>query len=328
MTDMPADAPRSEDGQWWWDGSQWQQVTGHPAAAATGVQQGQGAAAAATAETVGQLSADGQWRWDGTQWQPAQAGSAGAAAGAVGSAAATPAGRQVTLGVPTAEPQTAHDGTTAVVVKYSITNSGTTQIDARALQVGFYVSTASGAAENAAYNSGDVLVALAPGEEHQGHWPIQVDPGSWKVWVAVSDAGTGDAVATSEDVAFEIAGKRAIAHTFDDTQAYSLTVTITNVEHVDGSLYRVHYDIQSDRDVPAGLHVSGGMDAAESQSGQIYDLTTGIAAGRPHAHYLTLEADVPSHTTAKIYVDPGGPSEKSDSVTVDIAADGTPTMSR
>ena len=28
MTTIPADAPRSEDGQWWWDGSQWQPVEG------------------------------------------------------------------------------------------------------------------------------------------------------------------------------------------------------------------------------------------------------------------------------------------------------------
>jgi hypothetical protein len=26
MTTIPADAPRSEDGQWWWDGAQWQPV--------------------------------------------------------------------------------------------------------------------------------------------------------------------------------------------------------------------------------------------------------------------------------------------------------------
>jgi hypothetical protein len=26
MATIPADAPRSEDGQWWWDGTQWQPV--------------------------------------------------------------------------------------------------------------------------------------------------------------------------------------------------------------------------------------------------------------------------------------------------------------
>lgn len=26
MTTIPADAPRSDDGQWWWDGAQWQPV--------------------------------------------------------------------------------------------------------------------------------------------------------------------------------------------------------------------------------------------------------------------------------------------------------------
>jgi hypothetical protein len=27
VTQIPADAPRSEDGQWWWDGATWQPVT-------------------------------------------------------------------------------------------------------------------------------------------------------------------------------------------------------------------------------------------------------------------------------------------------------------
>jgi hypothetical protein len=35
MTDIPQDAPRSEDGQWWWDGSQWQPVGGQGAQSGT-----------------------------------------------------------------------------------------------------------------------------------------------------------------------------------------------------------------------------------------------------------------------------------------------------
>lgn len=61
MTDIPADAQRSEDGQWWWDGTGWQPVTPAGSAAATG---------AAPSPTSGQLSDDGQWKWDGTAWQP------------------------------------------------------------------------------------------------------------------------------------------------------------------------------------------------------------------------------------------------------------------
>jgi hypothetical protein len=51
----------SEDGQWWWDGGEWQ-----PAA------QEQSAAAQDSGHTAeaGPLSEDGQWRWDGSQWQP------------------------------------------------------------------------------------------------------------------------------------------------------------------------------------------------------------------------------------------------------------------
>ncbi len=45
MAQIPADAQRSEDGQWWWDGSQWQPV-GSPAGADAGAG---GDASAATA---------------------------------------------------------------------------------------------------------------------------------------------------------------------------------------------------------------------------------------------------------------------------------------
>jgi putative peptidoglycan binding protein len=51
----------SEDGQWRWDGTDWQ-----PAGASAG------AAGDATAQAgSGEISPDGQWRWDGTDWQPA-----------------------------------------------------------------------------------------------------------------------------------------------------------------------------------------------------------------------------------------------------------------
>ena len=74
--------------------------------------------------------------------------------------------------------------------------------------------------------------------------------------------------------------------------------------------------------------MSGKIEGKESKSAQLYDLTTGLTAGQPRAHYLTLEADKPDHITASITVDPSGPSETSDSVEVDIAEDGTSTISR
>jgi hypothetical protein len=271
MTDIPANAPRSEDGQWW---------------------------------------------WDGTQWQPVQSAAA----------AGTSAAPTITLEVPTVEPRAANDGTTVVVVRYGLTNSGTVAVEAGTLEIGCYVVSTDGAAESSAYVALAEMEATAPGQQRHGSAPIQLDAGSWTVWVVVTDKITGETLATSQDVPAQVAGHRATARGFDDTQAYSLTVQITQFEHVDGSLYRVHYDIQTDRDVPAGLTVTGRIDGGAADSGQIYQLTTGIAAGQRHAHYLTLEADKPSHVTATITADPGGPSEKAHSVEVDITEDGTPTM--
>lgn len=47
MADIPADAPRSEDGHYWWDGSQWQLID-----------QGQQAQSAQTAQQTAQLTDD------------------------------------------------------------------------------------------------------------------------------------------------------------------------------------------------------------------------------------------------------------------------------
>jgi hypothetical protein len=332
MTDIPTDAPRSEDGQWWWDGTQWQAVgtaqgAGAGAAASAPSDPAQASAAPATSNAVGQLSDDGQWQWDGTAWQPAQ--STAATSSATPTAGTAPAaGPQLTLGTPTAEPHTTADGTSAVVVTYSATNSGTVAVEADTLEVGYFVVATGATAESAAYVLVELLVAMAPGDQHSGHYPVQLDPGSWDIWVSITDKATSEVVAMSPTVTAQVAGQRAAATSFDDTKTYSLTLQITSVEHVQGALYRVHYDLQSDRDVPAGLPVSGRLEGATARSGQIYDLTAGLTAGQPHPHYLTLEADIPSHVTAHILVDGGGPSEQSDSVEVDIAEDGTPTMSR
>jgi Putative peptidoglycan binding domain len=55
----------SEDGQWMWDGSDWQPVS---ATDPSGEQQ--------QSPEVGQLSEDGYWKWDGTEWVPAADGGA------------------------------------------------------------------------------------------------------------------------------------------------------------------------------------------------------------------------------------------------------------
>jgi hypothetical protein len=48
MTQIPADAPRSEDGQWWWDGAAWQQADSSAPASAAAPSSSGGAATGAT----------------------------------------------------------------------------------------------------------------------------------------------------------------------------------------------------------------------------------------------------------------------------------------
>lgn len=67
--DASGEQQLSEDGQWWWDGTDWQPVGGQDATVETG--NGQGAD-----DVAFQLSPDGQWQWDGGQWLPAGGGQA------------------------------------------------------------------------------------------------------------------------------------------------------------------------------------------------------------------------------------------------------------
>jgi hypothetical protein len=54
---VPAGAQLSEDGQYWWDGNEWQPNTA-------------GSTSANQQTQNGQLSEDGFYRWDGSEWQP------------------------------------------------------------------------------------------------------------------------------------------------------------------------------------------------------------------------------------------------------------------
>jgi peptidoglycan hydrolase-like protein with peptidoglycan-binding domain len=67
----PQTGQLSPDGQWRWDGSDWQAADGQAAGSA---------GSAGSSSYVGQLSDDGQWRWDGSDWQAADGQSAGSTA--------------------------------------------------------------------------------------------------------------------------------------------------------------------------------------------------------------------------------------------------------
>ena len=63
MADVPEGAQRSEDGQYWWDGEQWQSVDG------------------GTSSDGRQYSEDGQYHWDGGEWKSVSGDGSTAAGG-------------------------------------------------------------------------------------------------------------------------------------------------------------------------------------------------------------------------------------------------------
>lgn len=63
----------SEDGKWWWDGTDWQAVAGQDTTAGPSASQDTATETAAgqdNSQAALQLSPDGQWQWDGGQWLP------------------------------------------------------------------------------------------------------------------------------------------------------------------------------------------------------------------------------------------------------------------
>lgn len=69
----PEGAQLSDDGMYWWDGSQWQLVNDGEDASSSADAVG---SADDGSDSTGQLSEDGQYRWDGSQWQPVDEASA------------------------------------------------------------------------------------------------------------------------------------------------------------------------------------------------------------------------------------------------------------
>jgi len=329
MSVIPQDAPRSEDGQWWWDGAQWQPVsgaTGGGAAAAT-----EPTAADATSSGVGALSDDGQWQWDGAQWQPVQGASqqaAGSSASGPAASGAAATSHGAALSITVAEPTLDHaqlaDGTTGLNVRYTITNTGAAAVeDGMLTPVVQAISTDSG--ESNAHFRGNPAGAFAAGEAQYGTMPIQLDPGTWEVIVVVRDRD-GAVIATSPAATTQIAGHQGTIRSFDDSRTYSLTVKIEQVEHLGSGLFRVHYMLEntSDHELPAGMQVHG--EFGSSNSDQWYQLQSAVPARQSHSNYLTMEAKYPSTITAMITVDPSGPSAAADAVLITIAEDGTATI--
>ena len=68
MPEIPANAQRSPDGHYWWDGAQWQPVDQSGAAASSAAPASASASSPIPADA--QRSPDGQYWWDGSEWQP------------------------------------------------------------------------------------------------------------------------------------------------------------------------------------------------------------------------------------------------------------------
>jgi hypothetical protein len=161
--------------------------------------------------------------------------------------------------------------------------------------------------------------ALTPEGATPFQLPMQVDPGHWHVTATVWAIAGGSTLATAEgDVLVQ--GQHARRVAYDEHATRDLGVSVTHLTRVDASLYQVHFVVtnRSDAPVPAGLPVIAGLSSEGSGMGttQQYDLPTPIGAAASVETYLTLEGASTGTLTAKIVIDPTGPSTQESTLVV------------
>lgn len=164
---------------------------------------------------------------------------------------------------------------------------------------------------------------------------VQLDPGDWQVQVQLIDVYTNFTLKDFGWVPVHIDGPTHSAAAYDDSQPHLMSVFIDGAE-VMGLECRIHYTVTnaSDHAVPAGMKVAATLaGAAGGETSQAYHYTEALPPYVPEQRYLTLElTDLQisggASATATVVVDPLGPSEVYDEVTLEFNGTGPVTVTR
>ena len=201
-------------------------------------------------------------------------------------------------------------------------------------EIALWTSATGGAAESSA-DSYQPWWAIQPGEQVYIGGQLQVDPGDWQVRVQVVDAATSTPILDFPVQTVHVDGPATHQTPFDDTQQHLVSVFIDSAEAM-GLECRIHYTITNatEKPVPAGMKVTGLLIGDDGGfSSEVYHYTEPLPPYAPQARYLTLElvdltAGGGATATARIIVDPSGPSEVSDEVKLTFNGTGPVTMTR
>jgi hypothetical protein len=219
-------------------------------------------------------------------------------------------------------------GAVVDVVVHNLTDA---EIPEDALTIGFFGDAQSGQTQSSAAQSFRVA-AIPANSIHTPGGPMQMDPGDWLVSAALFDSETDDLLARHEAIPVHVPGAVHAAQSFDDTVKHDVSVQIQSVEHLSGSIYRVHYLLANNGQttVPAGMLVRALIaENDDTLAWQDYHFEMPCPPGPPDPKYLTLEGST-TFTNASVFVmaDPGGPSEFIDQVEATVAADGSVSIAR
>jgi hypothetical protein len=217
------------------------------------------------------------------------------------------------------------------LVSLSATNTSGRPIDQG--EIGLWITAHSTMAESAA-DQIQPWWGVQPDEQAFIGGQLQLDPGEWQVHVQVIDMATSMPILDFPVQIVHIEGTVSQQTAYDESQPYLISVFIESAE-LFGIECRLHYELTnaSPQPIPAGLRVTGTITGElGGYSAEVYHYTEALPPYSPQKRYLTLElvdlaAGGGGNATARILIDPNGPSEISDTVTLTFNGTGPVTVS-
>jgi hypothetical protein len=231
---------------------------------------------------------------------------------------------QLTLGTPTFEVK--DHPTSGVGVKVTVTN-GPEAVDAH--QTSLALSGVSTETSQTLADTAEPLNAFAAGESREVGAAVQLDPGTWDIFVTIQDA-QGNNVAQSDSHSVTIPGPQHHKAQFADSSQLQFTIEPTHV-HKDAStiLVKVDYRLSctGSVDILPGFPVAIFLtDSDGNEAQQIYHIEQGVRRGASEPKFLHVTCgDSKAGDTAKLTMigDQGGAAQKEFNFTLTWKEDGT-----
>jgi hypothetical protein len=230
---------------------------------------------------------------------------------------------QLTLGTPTFK--VAKGPPTGVGVTVTVTN-GPEAVDTHQASLDL-IGLAGGTPEVLGEDK-EPLNAFAPGESREVESGVQLDPGTWDMYVYIKDA-QGNDIARSGPHSVTVPGPQHHTEQFADSSKLQFTIEPTHVQKDANILAKVDYRLSciGSVDILPGFPISITLkDSDGNMAAQIYQIEQGVRRGASEPKFLHVgHGESKAGDTAKLTItgDAGGAAEKEFNFTLTWKEDGT-----